>query len=86
MAGQRSCGAQELQAEPTVRQLLDCASPLALSHAHASESKAPEDWRSPRRSALSRPGRTFASLVNVYGNQLPLASNSGRTTDHSSGA
>jgi len=42
------------QAESAARQLLDCASPLALSHVRASAPKAAEDCRSPRRSALSR--------------------------------
>jgi len=60
----RSCGAREFQAGPTVRQLLDCASPLALSHAQDVEPKAAEDCRTPRRFALSRPNRACARLVN----------------------
>ena len=68
------CGAQEFQGGPTVRQLLDCGSPLALSHAHATEPKAAEDClpmrgtqtgRNPRRSALSRPDHLHACCARM---------------------
>src|ERR1051325_5030405 len=51
-----------------VAKLLDCASPLALSNV-ARDTKAPEDWRSPKASLLPQHSRSFAF---IRGSVLPF--------------
>src|SRR5438132_1173974 len=49
------------------RQVLDCASPLALFDGQVTDSTAPEDWRTPRRC------RAISRSVAVHGpNSRPI--------------